>query len=145
MKVLANWIDGRRGPAVVFGDADLERAAEGIAAASFYHAGQDCVAAARVLVYSDAYGEPVDGLARRGAATKVGSAYEASTEMDPLVTAAHRDCGGGLFVEPTIVAGLRQSDELVQGEVFGPVGVGKDLGAYSVDDTVVKHVMAATA
>lgn len=124
---------GGDAPAVVMADADLERAADGISAAAFYNAGQDCTAACRVLVAAEAHDRLVALLADRAARTEVG----------PLNSRAHLDrvhsyltglpahatvvagggpvSGPGFFFEPTVVTGVRQDDAIVQEEVFGPV------------------------
>jgi betaine-aldehyde dehydrogenase len=137
---------GGKAPVVVFDDADLEAAAEGIAMAGYFNAGQDCTAATRVLAAPGIHDDFVAALtaqARATTTTYAKGAGDADALVPPLnsadqlarVTAfldrvpghAEVTAGGsrqgdrGFFVEPTVIAGLRQDDELVQREVFGPV------------------------
>jgi len=111
----------------------------------FYNAGQDCTAACRLYAGSRVYEKLVADLTSAVRTLKVGSQTESGVEMGPLISAEQRTrvagfveraaanphvsittggkarSGGGFFYEPTIVAGARQSDEIVQREVFGPV------------------------
>jgi betaine-aldehyde dehydrogenase len=134
---------GGKAPVVVFGDADLEPALDAIAGAGFFNAGQDCTAATRVLAADEVYDAVAAGLAARARAHVLGDPRDAATTLGPVNSAAQRDRvagflarrpghaavlaggearpGAGYFVEPTVVADLRQDDELVQAEVFGPV------------------------
>jgi len=138
---------GGKAPVVVFADADLETAAADIAVAAYFNAGQDCTAATRVVVEAAAYETMVALLAREAEQnTKLGSATTMDSEgvlVGPLnsraqlervkgffdrlppharVVAGGRPAGGrGFFFEPSVVAGLRQEDEMVQEEIFGPV------------------------
>jgi betaine-aldehyde dehydrogenase len=137
---------GGKAPVVVFDDADLEAAVEGIATAGYFNAGQDCTAATRVLAAPRIHDDFVAALTDAARATR--TTYEKGPGdedalVPPLNSAAQLDrvtgfldrapghaevtAGGarqgdrGFFVEPTVVAGVRQDDELVQREVFGPV------------------------
>src|SRR3712207_417551 len=137
---------GGKAPVVVFDDADLEAAAEAIAVAGYFNAGQDCTAATRVLAGPGIHDDFVAALTEQARNTR--TTYEnGAADEDALVppvnnanqlahvtgfldrapdhaeiTAGGRRLGDrGFFVEPTVVAGLRQDDELVQKEVFGPV------------------------
>ncbi|MDT3399741.1 gamma-aminobutyraldehyde dehydrogenase [Streptomyces sp. B1866] len=134
---------GGKAPVVVFDDADLPKAVEGIAAAGFFNAGQDCTAATRVLVHESVHDTFVAALAEAAAGTKTGApdvpdvAYgplnnatqlaQVSGFVDRLPAHARVEAGGhrvgdaGYFYAPTVVSGLRQDDEIVQQEVFGPV------------------------
>jgi betaine-aldehyde dehydrogenase len=135
---------GGKAPVVVFPDADLERAAEGIATAGFFNAGQDCTAATRVLVHGDAHRDFVGALSSyvrdnvrtgdpRDENTFYGPVNNASqlervmgiVESVPghaeIVTGGTRRPGAGYFIEPTIVDRLLQDDEAIQNEIFGPV------------------------
>ncbi|MGC4000888.1 MAG: aldehyde dehydrogenase family protein [Anaeromyxobacter sp.] len=136
---------GGKAPVIVFDDADLEAVVAGLRAFSFYNAGQDCTAACRVYAGSRIYEKLVADLSSAASSLKVGAQEEPGVEMGPLVTAAHRDrvsgfvqraaalphvsvtaggkarAGQGFFFEPTVLAGARQEDEIVQREVFGPV------------------------
>jgi betaine-aldehyde dehydrogenase len=137
---------GGKAPVVVFDDADLEAAAEGIAVAGYFNAGQDCTAATRVLAAPGIHDDFVAALTEQARSTRttydngpgdedalvppVNNANQLERVTGFLdrapshaeVTAGGRRLGDhGFFVEPTVVAGLRQDDELVQREVFGPV------------------------
>jgi betaine-aldehyde dehydrogenase len=137
---------GGKAPVVVFDDADLEAAAEAIAVAGYFNAGQDCTAASRVLAAPGIYDDFVAALteqARNTTTTYAKGAEDADALVPPVnnanqlahvtgflerapghaeVTAGgHRQGDRGFYVEPTVVAGLRQDDEMVQREIFGPV------------------------
>ncbi|RSM54482.1 gamma-aminobutyraldehyde dehydrogenase [Amycolatopsis sp. WAC 01376] len=134
---------GGKAPVVVFADADIEAAAEGIAAAGYFNAGQDCTAATRVLVADEVHDAFVAALTRQARATTTGKPDDTSVTYGPLNNAAQLDrvagfvdrlpahatvhCGGerhgdeGYFYEPTVISGVRQDDEISQTEVFGPV------------------------
>jgi betaine-aldehyde dehydrogenase len=137
---------GGKAPVVVFDDADLETAVEGIATAGYFNAGQDCTAATRVLAAPRIHDDFVAALteqAKRTTTTYANGAGDEDALVPPVNSAAqlahvtgfldrapsHAEvtAGGarqgdrGFFVEPTVVAGLRQDDEMVQREVFGPV------------------------
>ncbi|MFC7489809.1 MULTISPECIES: gamma-aminobutyraldehyde dehydrogenase [unclassified Knoellia] len=137
---------GGKAPVIVFDDADIEAAVEGIAVAGYFNAGQDCTAATRVLVGPRIHGDFVAALgdfARTNA--KVGMPDDPDALLGPvnnvaqlervsgfidrlpdhasLVAGGHRvaGLGDGYFLEPTVLAGLRQDDEQIQNEIFGPV------------------------
>jgi len=136
---------GGKAPILVLDDADLELTVPGLRAFGFYNAGQDCTAACRVYAGSKVYEKLVAELSSAAASIKVGAQEEPGVEMGPLITAQHRErvagfvdraraqkhvevttggkarAGKGFFYEPTVVAGARQADEIVQREVFGPV------------------------
>ncbi|MEV4136476.1 gamma-aminobutyraldehyde dehydrogenase [Dactylosporangium sp. NPDC049742] len=134
---------GGKAPVVVFDDADLEAAAEAIAVAGYFNAGQDCTAATRVLAGPGIYDDFVAAIAEQAAATKTGAPDDEDVLYGPLNNAnqlarvagfvdrlpdhAKLDAGGarvgdrGYFYSPTVVSGLRQDDEIIQDEVFGPV------------------------
>jgi betaine-aldehyde dehydrogenase len=134
---------GGKAPVVVFDDADMEAAVEGIAGAAYYNAGQDCTAATRVLVGPKVHDDLVNGLAGQAQALVMGDLHDADTTLGPLNSARQRDrvegflerrgstaeivTGGrepdlpGFHLEPTVVTGLRQDDEMIQREIFGPV------------------------
>ena len=134
---------GGKAPVVVFNDADLEAAASGIAIAGFFNSGQDCTAATRVLVQEGVYDEMVKLLGNQ-AAHEIGmGAPDEDVLVGPVNNASQFErvngfisrtpsharivAGGkptnraGYFVEPTVIADLKQSDELIQSEIFGPV------------------------
>ncbi|HEY0804895.1 MAG TPA: gamma-aminobutyraldehyde dehydrogenase [Pseudonocardiaceae bacterium] len=134
---------GGKAPVIVFDDADVASAAEGIAMAGYFNAGQDCTAATRVLVHENIHDEFVAALAKAAADTKTGQPDDEDVLYGPLNNAnqlaqvsgfidrlpAHAkvEAGGhrvgeiGYFYAPTVVSGLKQDDEIIQNEVFGPV------------------------
>ncbi len=135
---------GGKAPVIVFDDADIARAVEGIVSAGYFNAGQDCTAATRVLVQSGIHDEFVAALAdyarenaRTGAPSATGILFgpvnnanqlaQVQGFIDRLPDHATIELGGkrqgqtGYFHEATIVSGLRQTDDAVQNEIFGPV------------------------
>jgi betaine-aldehyde dehydrogenase len=134
---------GGKAPVVVFDDVDMEAALETIAGTGYYNAGQDCTAATRVLAGKGVYEDVVSGLAGQAGEQVVGDTMSADTTLGPLNSARQRErvegflerrpgraevvTGGeepdlpGFYLEPTVVAGLEQEDEMVQREIFGPV------------------------
>jgi betaine-aldehyde dehydrogenase len=141
---------GGNAPVIVCDDADLEAAADGIAAAGFYNAGQDCTAATRVIASAAIHDRFVDLLVAQAKEKKVGGLDVADADLGPLNNPSQVErvtgfihrlpanaqvlCGGhrvgddGYFYEPTVVAGVRQDDEIVQQEVFGPVITVQEFG-----------------
>ena len=135
---------GGKAPVIVFDDADLAAAAEGIAGAGYFNAGQDCTAATRVIAAPGLYGDLVDALAEAAKATVYGDPLDENTYMGPVISQTQLDRvtgfierapahariasggkapenGGGFWFEPTVVADLKQDDEMIQNEIFGPV------------------------
>ncbi|MFC9704634.1 gamma-aminobutyraldehyde dehydrogenase [Streptomyces sp. NPDC056943] len=134
---------GGKAPVVVFEDTDIESAVGDIAVAGFFNAGQDCTAATRVLVHESIHDEFVAALAKAAAETKTGQPDDEDVLYGPLNNAnqlkqvsgfierlpahakveagGHRVGDKGYFYAPTVVSGLKQDDEIVQNEVFGPV------------------------
>jgi betaine-aldehyde dehydrogenase len=134
---------GGKAPVVVFDDVDMATALETIAGTGYYNAGQDCTAATRVLAGAKIHDEFVAGLAEQAAGFTIGDTFDEDTTLGPLNSARQRErvegflerrpshaevvTGGrepdrpGFFLEPTVVAGLEQSDEMIQREIFGPV------------------------
>jgi betaine-aldehyde dehydrogenase len=134
---------GGKAPVIVFDDADMEAAMETIAGTGLYNAGQDCTAATRILAKADVYDDVVSGLAEQAKGYVMGDTRSADTTLGPLNSARQRErvegflqrrpdhaeivTGGGepelpgFFLEPTVVSGLRQDDEMIQREIFGPV------------------------
>ena len=134
---------GGKAPVIVFDDADIAAAAEGIAIAGYFNAGQDCTAATRVLVAPGAYRDFVDALVEQARGLKTGQPDDEDVLFGPvnnpnqlahvsgmvdripthasIVAGGHAVAGAGYFFEPTVIAGLRQDDEMSQKEVFGPV------------------------
>ena len=134
---------GGKAPVIVFDDADVAQAAKGIAAAGYYNAGQDCTAATRVLAAPGIAADLTDALAEQARSTTTGGLDVPDACYGPLNSAGqlarvagfldrvpahatvhaggHPIPGPGYLFEPTVVSGLRQDDDLVQDEVFGPV------------------------
>jgi betaine-aldehyde dehydrogenase len=134
---------GGKAPVVVFDDADIEAAAEGIAGAGYFNAGQDCTAATRVLVHSRLAADFTAALAEAAKGTKVGAPSDPDAYFGPVnnanqlarvkgfldrtpshasVVAGGEQLGDrGYFYAPTVVSGLHQQDEMIQDEIFGPV------------------------
>lgn len=137
---------GGKAPVVVFDDADIEAAVEGIATAGYFNAGQDCTAATRVLaapgIHDDfvaalaeyardnaKVGMPDDEDALLGPVNNSNQLAKVAGFIDRLPDHAHLAQGGerltamgdGFFYAPTVVSGLQQDDEAIQDEIFGPV------------------------
>lgn len=134
---------GGKAPVIVFDDADIAAAVEGISVAGLFNAGQDCTAATRVLVQAGIYDDFVAALGEAVAATKTGMPDDEDVLYGPvnnpnqlahvsglverapsharLVTGGARVGDTGYFYAPTVVADLLQTDEMIQNEIFGPV------------------------
>jgi betaine-aldehyde dehydrogenase len=134
---------GGKAPVVVFADADLEAATEAIQVAGLFNAGQDCTAATRVLCAPEVYDEFVALLAQKVSAAVVGGPDNPDSFVPPVnnprqldhvaglvdrlpsharvATGGKRLAGPGYFYSPTVLADLRQTDEQIQTEIFGPV------------------------
>jgi len=134
---------GGKAPVVVFDDVPLEAAMETIAGTGYYNAGQDCTAATRVLASSAVYDDVVAGLSAQAQGLVIGDTLAPETTLGPVNSARQRErvegflerrpdhaeivTGGkaaerpGFYLEPTVVVGLEQDDEMIQSEIFGPV------------------------
>ena len=136
---------GGKAPVIVFEDADPKAVAEGLRVASFLNSGQDCTAASRVLAAPGIYEALLEELVPAASSLVVGDPADGEAiEMGPVISARQQErvlgfldratsagaevlTGGsagrdaGFFVQPTIVAGVGQKEEIVQSEVFGPV------------------------
>jgi len=134
---------GGKPPVIIFDDADVAKAAEAIAIAGYFNAGQDCTAATRVLAGPGVHDDFVAALAEQARAQTIGGPDVLDADFGPLNSASQLDrvtgfigrlpeharlvAGGsqsgsrGFFFEASVVEGLRQDDEIVQNEVFGPV------------------------
>lgn len=136
---------GGKAPVIVLADAEIAAAVEAIAEGGYYNAGQDCTAACRVYAHASIHDQLVAELQRAIEAIPMGDPAVAGTQLGPLITARQRDRvdgfvaraaadtqaevitgghvpeGPGFFYAPTLIAGARHSDEIVQKEVFGPV------------------------
>ena len=144
---------GGKSPQVVFPDADLDAAANGLIAGVFAATGQTCMAGSRLIVHESVHDELIEKVAARAKAIKLGDPTEAETEMGPVANepqyrkvlgylegaaaeGATFACGGeadtergGYFVKPTVVTGVTPESTIVREEVFGPV-----LAAYKFSD-----------
>ncbi len=135
---------GGKSPQVVFADADLAAAANGIVAGVFAATGQTCMAGSRLIVHADVHDELVRLVAQRATAIKLGDPNDPATEMGPVANQPQYEkvlgylrtaqdegatiaCGGGaagqggLFVQPTVLTGVGPDSTVVREEVFGPV------------------------
>jgi betaine-aldehyde dehydrogenase len=134
---------GGKAPVIVFDDADIEKTAEAIALAGYFNAGQDCTAATRVLAKAGFADEFAAALAEQAKGTQTGLPDDADVLYGPLNNAnqlAHvsglvdrlpdhaqllagggRQGDRGFFFTPTVLSGLKQDDEQIQTEIFGPV------------------------
>ena len=135
---------GGKAPVIVFDDADIEKAVEGIAIAGYFNAGQDCTAATRILVQEGVHDAFVAAMtAYVNANVITGDPHDADTFYGPvnnanqfervlgvidalpsnaeIQTGGVRKDGAGYFILPTVVSGLKQTDDAVQNEIFGPV------------------------
>lgn len=134
---------GGNAPVVVLDDADIEDAAATVASAGLYNAGQECMAATRIIVSEKVSDEFVARLIHHLGSVVIGDTREEATTLGPLISEQQRDrvegmlkrrpdhsvvaFGGGrpdlpgFYLEPTVITGLVQDDELVQEEIFGPV------------------------
>jgi betaine-aldehyde dehydrogenase len=135
---------GGKAPVIVCSDADLAKAAAQIVVAGYFNAGQDCTAATRILVHESVHDEFVSLLTAEVRANALtGTPEREDILFGPVNSAAqlervngfitrlpdhadiaiggHALSGGGYFHEATVVTGLKQTDEAVQNEIFGPV------------------------
>jgi betaine-aldehyde dehydrogenase len=160
---------GGKAPIVVFNDADIAAAAEWLAIAGFFNAGQDCTAATRVLVQEGVYDEFVAALAEQAKNTATtfadGPGGEAlvppvnnSAQFDKvlgfldrtpkhanIVAGGEREGDRGFYIKPTVVADLKQDDEMIQNEIFGPVMTIQKFGEESQALTWANGVKYALA
>ena len=136
---------GGKAPVIIFNDADIPSAIEGLRAFGYYNAGQDCTAACRLYVEDKIYDKFVADFSAAVSTIKTGTQREDGVEMGPLISAKQRErvagfverasaskhmeitaggkqlSGSGFFYAPTVIAGALQTDEIVCKEVFGPV------------------------
>jgi betaine-aldehyde dehydrogenase len=133
---------GGKAPVIIFDDADLELAASTIAMTGYFNAGQDCTAATRVIAGPKIYGDFVDALAEQAKKTKTGKPNEdvlygplnnevhlgkvkgfvdRTPKHAKVVAGGSQISGPGYFFEPTVICDLKQTDEMIQNEMFGPV------------------------
>lgn len=139
---------GGKSPTIVFEDADLDTAVAGIMFGIFSSTGQSCIAGSRLLVQRTVHDRFLDLLVRRTKALRVGHPADPATQVAPMIRDPHRDsveraiaaavaeggtvlCGGtrpegadydaGIYLLPTIIAGLPNEARTCQEEIFGPV------------------------
>jgi betaine-aldehyde dehydrogenase len=133
---------GGKAPVIIFDDADIELAVSTIAMTGYFNAGQDCTAATRVIAGPKIYGDFVDALAEQAKKTKTGkpnedvlygplnnethlSKVKGFVDRTPkhakVVAGGSQISGPGYFFEPTVICDLKQNDEMIQNEMFGPV------------------------
>ncbi|QXH45866.1 gamma-aminobutyraldehyde dehydrogenase [Pseudomonas xanthosomatis] len=136
---------GGKAPVIVCDDADLEAVVAGVRAYGYYNAGQDCTAACRIYAQAGIHDRLVEELGAAVASLRFAGKRDADNEIGPLITPRQRDrvasfveralgqphiervtgaavhSGPGFYYQPTLLAGCRQHDEIVQREVFGPV------------------------
>jgi phenylacetaldehyde dehydrogenase len=135
---------GGKSPNVVFADADMDSAVAGAASAIFFNHGQCCCAGSRLYIEKKVFDKVVDGIAKQAEQIKVGSGFEPSTDMGPLVSKEQLDrvcsyleagfaegakavTGGskhgdkGYFVKPTVLVNTNEKMKVVREEIFGPV------------------------
>ncbi|MEE6179302.1 gamma-aminobutyraldehyde dehydrogenase [Mycobacterium sp. 050134] len=135
---------GGNAPVIIFNDADIDAAVEGVTAAGYFNAGQDCTAATRLIIHDQIYDQFLSAMTESVASIKTGyDPTDGEIAFGPINNAdqmrhisglvsrtpayarilaggERRDCPG-FFYEPTLIADLQQGDELVQTEIFGPV------------------------
>lgn len=135
---------GGNAPCIVFDDADLDLAVEGVLVAKFRNTGQSCIAANRIFLQDGIYDEMAQRLAERVAQMKVGNGLDAGVQIGPLIdggaiekveehlknavsagakviTGGRRHALGGSFFEPTVVTGVKPGMTIAVEETFGPV------------------------
>ncbi len=135
---------GGNAPFIVFDDADLDRAIDGVMASKFRNSGQTCVCANRVFVQAGVHDEFVAKLVEKTRALKLGNGMDAGVTQGPLInqtalkkvegfvedakakgatvaTGGTRDQLGGTFFQPTVLTGAKADMEFAQEEIFGPV------------------------
>lgn len=136
---------GGKAPVIVLNDADLQAVIEGVRNYGYYNAGQDCTAACRIYAQAGIHDRLVAELGDAVSSLRFARKHDADNEIGPLISARQRDrvasfveralgqphieritgaavhSGPGFYYQPTLLAGCKQSDEIVQREVFGPV------------------------
>jgi 1-pyrroline dehydrogenase len=136
---------GGKAPVIVCNDADLQAVVEGVRSYGYYNAGQDCTAACRIYAQTGIHDRLVAELGDAVSSLRFARKTDANNEIGPLISARQRDrvasfveralgqphiervtgaavhSGPGFYYQPTLLAGCKQGDEIVQREVFGPV------------------------
>ena len=149
---------GGNAPVLVFADADIEAAVETIVSAGLYNCGQECMAASRLIVAQEIYDEMATALAARAQRQVLGDTMDPETEIGPLSSVLQRDrveaklatagpsvevlTGGGrpdrpgYYLEPTVLAGVSDTEELVVEETFGPVFT---VQPFASEEEAIRH------
>ncbi len=163
---------GGKSPSIVFPDADLDIAAQGVASAIFFNQGQVCTAGSRLLIHKDVYDEVMERVSEEAKNIKVGPGMCADTNMGPLVSREQQErvlnyirsgemagartlTGGqvpenlesGCYVEPTVFDNVKQDMKIVAEEIFGPVVVAapfEDLDAVIARGNDTEYGLAAS-
>ncbi len=163
---------GGKSPSIVFPDADLDLAAQGVASAIFFNQGQCCCAGSRLLVHQDVYDEVIGRVAEQAKNIKIGPGMCADTDLGPLVSREQQDrvveyihsgemagaralTGGkvpggmesGCYVEPTVFENVKEDMKIVAEEIFGPVVVAapfEDLDAVIARGNNTPYGLAAS-
>ncbi len=148
---------GGKSPVVVMPDADLDVAIPGVAMATFFLQGQNCMAGTRIFVHEDIHDSLLDGLARFSREMTIGHGLDPATQIGPLVSKAHLAkvsgyiasgieegatliAGGstlerpGNFMEPTIFADVADEYQIMCEEIFGPVMSVQKFATLELDD-----------
>ena len=139
---------GGKSPNIVFPDADIDNAANGVMAGIFAATGQTCIAGSRLLVHEECHDTLIDLLVRRAGNVRMGDPLDPATQMAPVATESQHkkildyidiarsegatcvlggragtgaECGNGLFIEPTIFTGVTNTMRIAREEVFGPI------------------------
>ncbi|MES3708667.1 gamma-aminobutyraldehyde dehydrogenase [Pseudomonas putida] len=136
---------GGKAPVIVCNDADIDAVVQGVRTHGFYNAGQDCTAACRIYAQAGIHDRLVEDLGDAVASIRFARKRDSDNETGPLISSRQRDrvasfveralgqphiervtgaavhSGAGFFYQPTLLAGCKQQDEIVQREVFGPV------------------------
>ncbi len=135
---------GGKSPAIIFPDADIDRAISGTASAIFFNHGQCCCAGSRLFAHESIFDRVVEGVSDIASKIRVGNGLDPKTEMGPLVSeeqfqkvtgyidsglreGAKATAGGkkaadkGYFVQPTVLTKTNPDMKVIREEIFGPV------------------------
>ncbi len=147
---------GGKSPAIIFPDADLDKAIAGTASAIFFNHGQCCCAGSRLLAHQDVYDRVVEGVSDIASKIRVGSGLDPETQMGPLVSeeqyqrvssyidsglneGAKATAGGrpgakkGYFVHPTVLTHTKPEMKVIREEIFGPVVCARPFNDDDID------------
>ncbi|WP_339689865.1 aldehyde dehydrogenase family protein [uncultured Parasphingorhabdus sp.] len=147
---------GGKSPVIVMPDVDLNLAIPGVAMATFFLQGQNCMAGTRIFAHADIHDALLEGLAAFADGMKLGHGLDPATQQGPMVSAAHAEkvmgfidrakqaganliAGGerldraGNFIQPTIFSGCTRDMEIMRDEIFGPVMAVQKFDTLDVD------------